>query len=253
MKHNNKSSAGLVAAVAAWAIILLLAGVTTDPAMLSRTAIAGPMSDTGITAATTTTTTPGNGQERIAVGAGNLTVSINQFSPSTIEIQPGQSVTFYAPSGSTELHNVILDLSNGTAISSLELAFILPSGVSPEALPLAPPDNFGEPIVQNMSDGRQSIIAFNKALFYPSVLNQNGNISYLQEHELIQKMEQATQQGSFLPFLSTNYTLQGTEKIVNSGLILDVAGFGLPEQGGGAESAPVQSTADNSTNPQGEF
>src|SRR5919109_2525178 len=245
MKHNNKSSAGLVAAVAAWAIILLLAGVTTDPAMLSRTAIAGPMSDTGITAATTTTTTPGNGQERIAVGAGNLTVSINQFSPSTIEIQPGQSVTFYAPSGSTEIHNVVLDLSNGTARSSVELAFLLSSGVSPEAFQLAPPNNFGEPIIQNMSDGRQAIIALNKVLFHPSVVNQNGDVTYLQEQEFIQQIEQGVQQGLLMPPLSANYTMQGTERVVSSGLILDIMGFGVLEQqgaqqGGGAEGQQQQ-------------
>jgi plastocyanin len=251
MKHN-KGSTGAFGAAAAAAVILL-AGITTDPAILYQTAIAGPMSDAGITPATTTTTTTvNNTQHGVAVGGGNLTMSINQFSPSSIQIRPGESITFYAPSGSTELHNVILDLSNGTAISSLSLHFILPSGFSPGALQLAPPDNFGEPIIQNMSDGRQSIIAFNKALFYPSVVDQNGNVSYLQEHELIQKMEQATQQGSFLPLLSTNYTLQGTEKIVSSGLILDLAGFGLPERGGGAEAAPVQSTTGNSTSPQGE-
>ena len=57
-----------------------------------------------------------------------------------------------------------------------------------------------------------------------------------------------------MPPLSANYTLQGTEKIVSSGLILDFAGFGLPEQAsGGGEAVPVQSTSDNSTNPQEEF
>jgi plastocyanin len=158
-------------------------------------------------------------------------VSINQFSPSTVQIQPGQCVNFYAPSGSTELHNVLFDLSNGTAISSVELAFILPPGFSPEALQLAPPDNFGEPIIQNISGGMQSIIALNKVIFHPSTIDQNGQASYLQERELIQLMEQGAQQGLFLtPSLSANYTMQGTELIVSSGLILDVMGFAPLEQ-----------------------
>jgi hypothetical protein len=174
-------------------------------------------------------------------------VSINQFSPSTIEIQPGQSVTFYAPSGSTELHNVVLDLSNGTAISSVELAFLLSSGVSPEAFQLAPPNNFGEPIIQNMSDGRQAIIALNKVLFHPSVVNQNGDVTYLQEQEFIQQIEQGVQQGLLMPPLSANYTMQGTERVVSSGLILDITGFGAlqEEQGaqqGGAEGQQQQPT-----------
>ena len=213
------------------------------------------MTDAGkITTISATTTTANNTQHTIAVGGGNLTMSINQFLPSTINIHPGESVTFNAPSGSTEFHNVILDLSNGTALSSLESPFILPSGVSPETFQLAPPNNFGEPIIQNMSDGRQSIIALNKVLFNPSVVNQNGNASYLQEPEFIQKIDQARLQGTYMPPLSANYTLQGTEKIVSSGLILDFAGFGLPEQAsGGGEAVPVQSSADNSTNPQEEF
>ena len=191
-----------------------------------------PMSDAGITTTTATnTTSAANAQHRVAVGGGNLSVSINQFSPSTVQIQPGQSVTFYAPSGSTELHNVLFDLSNGTAISSVELAFILPPGFSPDALQLAPPDNFGEPIIQNISGGRQAIIALNKILFHPSTVDQNGHASYLQERELIQLMEQARQQGLFLsPSLSANYTIQGTELVVSSGLILDVLGFAPLEQ-----------------------
>ena len=180
-----------------------------------------------------------------------MTLSINQFSPSVMNIQPGENVTFYAPSGSTEIHNVIFDLSNGTAISDIELPFILPPGVPSEALQLAPPNNIGEPIIQNTSDGRQEIIALNKVAFHPSVVNQNGNVSYLQEHEFMQQIEQGRQQGLYMPPLSANYTMQGTEKIVSSGLILDLTGFGTPEQGGGGEggeTVPSQSTADNSTN-----
>jgi hypothetical protein len=181
-------------------------------------------------------------------------VSINQFSPSTVQIQPGQSVTFYAPSGSTELHNVLFDLSNGTAISSVELAFILPPGFSPDALQLAPPDNFGEPIIQNISGGRQAIIALNKILFHPSTVDQNGHASYLQERELIQLMEQGRQQGLFLvPSLSANYSMQGTEVVVSSGLILDVLGFAPleQEQEGQQQAGTAEGQQQQEPTPQG--
>jgi plastocyanin len=180
----------------------------------------------------TTTNSTGNIPGGVAVGGGNLTVAINQFIPSAMEIRPGQNVTFYAPSGSTELHNVVLDLTNGSAISSIELAFILPSGFSAEALELAPPDNYGEPIIQNMSDGRQAIVALNKVLFHPSTINQQGEATFLHEQELIQQMQQGAQQGSAIPPpLSANYTMQGTEVIVSSGLVLDVMGFAPLGQG----------------------
>jgi plastocyanin len=231
----NKRIAGVIVvavAVAVSAIVLLVGPITGNGPTPTIQGTFEPIGDVGITTTTpTNTTSAANAQHRVAVGGGNLSVAINQFLPSTVQIQPGQSVTFYAPSGSTELHNVLFDLSNGTAISSIELAFILPPGFSPETLQLAPPDNFGEPIIQNISGGRQSIIALNKVLFHPSAVSQEGHASYLQERELIQLMEQGDQQGMLLPpSLSANYTIQGTEAVVSSGLILDVMGFAPLEQ-----------------------
>ena len=166
-----------------------------------------------------------------------------------IDIQSGENVTFYAPSGSTEIHNVIFDFSNATAISDVSLPFILPPGISSKELQLAPPNNIGEPINQNTSDGRQEIIALNKVAFHPSVVNQNGNVSYLQEQEFMQQIEQARLQGLYMPLLSANYTMQGTEKMVSSGLILDLMGFEILEPGGrGGDTVPAQSTSGNSTN-----
>jgi plastocyanin len=256
----NKRSGGVIGAAIAAAVVALvfLVGPLTGNAPTPMTQGSfDPMSDVGIATTTTNTTSAANAQHRVAVGGGNLSVAINQFSPPTVQIQPGQSVTFYAPSGSTELHNVLFDLSNGTAISSVELAFILPPGFSPDALQLAPPDNFGEPIIQNISGGRQAIIALNKILFHPSTVDQNGHASYLQERELIQLIEQGRQQGLFLPpSLSANYTMQGTEVVVSSGLILDVMGFAPIEQEQGGQQAGTaegqqQQQQQESTTPQG--
>jgi plastocyanin len=241
---GSKSIKNIIVIVVAAAVILTW--FMTDPAILSRATVPEPTSDRG-TATTTTNTV--NAQGRVAVGGGNLTLSINQFSPSVIDIQSGENVTFYAPSGSTEIHNVIFDFSNATAISDIALPFILPPGISSKDLQLAPPNNIGEPVNQNTSDGRQEIIALNKVAFHPSVVNQNGNVSYLQEQEFMQQIEQARLQGLYMPLLSANYTMQGTEKMVSSGLILDLMGFGIPEPGGGGgDTVPAQSTSGNSTN-----
>jgi plastocyanin len=226
----NKSFRNII--IVAAALVALLAWFTIDPATLSRQTIPEapqPMSGSGIptstTTATVTNTTTDNGQRRIAVGGGNVTVSINQFSPSAMEVQSGESVTFYAPAGSTEIHNVVFDLSNETVTTDLELRFLLPAGVSSEALQLAPPNNVGGPIIQNMSDGRQAIVALNKVAFHPSAVDENGNVVYLGEDEFLRLMEQARQQGSFMPPFSANYRMLGTEKMVSSGLILDLLGF----------------------------
>ena len=268
--------AGSIAVVAT--MILIIASIAAPALLLTQTAIASiedeqssstTTNDTNMTATTSTgnTTTPTASDnattERVAVGGGNITFSVNQFSPQTIEIQPGESVTFFAPEGSIELHNVIFDLTNGTTISDLWLPFTLPSDVlggevptdvSEELLP-APPYNLGEPIIQNMTtDGiTQTIIGLNKVAWQPAVVDQNDNVIYLEEEELRQQMvqvEEAFEGGPQPSPLSTSYTMDGTERIVSSGIILDVNGFAaleelFPEEGGGAAPQEELSAQDN--------
>lgn len=231
-------------------MIFIMTAYISGPALLfAQTAIAsideqGGSSTTAATNntdTTTTTTAPDNAARRVAVGGGNISISINQFSPQTTEIQPGESVTFFAPSGSTEVHNVIFDLSNGTTISGIGVPFTLPSGqfsieaftdVAEELLP-ASPYNLGEPIIQNMPNDTQAIVGFNKIAFYPAVVDQNGNVAYLEEEELsnqMLQMQQAFEQGTPMPSpLSANYTMGGTESVVSSGIVLGVNEFRPPQ------------------------
>jgi hypothetical protein len=87
---------------------------------------------------------------------------------------------------------------------------------------LLPPFNVGKPILTQAPDGREAIVALNKDAFYPSVLDANNQTSYLNETEDIQ------------------YTMNGTEKVINSGIIFSE----LPPIG-----APMNetTTTDNST------
>jgi plastocyanin len=221
MTSTNKkiNSIFYVGSVIAAAAILIAAGVTGS-ALLTPQQVTASMDNTI------------EAEERVAVGGildGNLTISVNQFSPAAAEIQTGESVTFYAPDNSTEVHNVVIDMSNDSILSGLELPFILPQGVEPEQqLELAAPFNFGDPIIQEQQpDGREAIISLNKAVYYPTVADQENNTRYLidvEEHH--QLVEEARQQGLFEPHdLSANYTVNGTEMVVTSGIILDVGGF----------------------------
>ncbi|HJU33569.1 MAG TPA: hypothetical protein VJ695_00460 [Nitrososphaera sp.] len=234
-------------------LILMVASICAPASLFTQTAIASTAVDGGIAGTTgpTTTTSPDNGTQRVAVGGGNTTFSINQFAPQRLQIQPGESVTFFAPPGSIEVHNVIFDLTNGTTVSDIGVPFMLPSDivggevptdVSEELLP-APPYNLGEPIIINTTTGSttQAIIGFNKVAFYPTVVDQNGNVRYLEEEELSRQMlqmGQAFEQGAPMPSpLSTSYTIDGTENVVSSGIVLDVNGFAaleelFPEEGG---------------------
>ena len=250
-------------------VILIIASISASALLLTQTATASIDKQGGttnydtdmtITAATTTTTNTSTGiitistapdnatQQQVAVGGGNITNSINQFLPQTVEIQPGESVTFSASNGSTEVHNVIFDLTNGTTILDVGVPFTLPTealggevptDVSEEVLP-ALPNSVAEPIIQNTSDGTQSIIGLNKIAFYPAVVDQVGDVTYLDEEELRRQMEEVSmqQQGMFIPSnLSTSYTMDNTERVVSSGIILDVSGFAaLEEAGGGRRS-----------------
>ncbi len=239
MKNSFHAGSIIIAAM----IILIMESTILDPTTLlfTQTAIASTARQ-GET--TTTTTVPGNATtQRVAVGGGNLTLSINQFSPQTVEIQPGETVTFFAPPGSLEVHNVIFDFSNGTIISDIGVPFVLPSdglggevatNAAEELVP-APPYNLGEPIIQNVSGGTtQAIIGFNKVAYYPTVVDQNGNVRYLEEEELkrqMLQMGQAFEQGTTMPSpLSTSYTMNGNESVVSSGILLDVNGFAALEE-----------------------
>jgi plastocyanin len=254
--------------IAAMTVILIIASISASALLLlTQTATAsidkrGGMTnyDTDMTTITTTTTStstgiitistaPDNATQQVAVGGGNITNSINQFLPQTAEIQPGESVTFSASNGSTEVHNVIFDLTtNGTTTTMLDVGvpFTLPTealggevptDVSEELVP-ALPNSLAEPIIQNMSDGTQAIIGFNKIVFYPAVVDQNGNVGYLDEEELRRQMEASMQQqGMSIPSnLSTSYTMDNTERVVSSGIILDVSGFAALEEAGGGRS-----------------
>jgi plastocyanin len=220
MKNKNTNNGIFYASSIIVAAAILIAAGVTGSALLTPQQVLASVDNTI------------EAEERVAVGGildGNLTVSVNQFSPAAVEIQTGETVTFYAPDNSTEVHNIVIDMSNGTIISGNELPFILPQGADPEQqLELAPPFNFGEFIIQEQQpDGSQAIITLNKAVYYPTVADQENNTRYLidvEEHE--QLVEEARQEGFFEPQnLSANYTLNGTEIVVTSGIILDVGGF----------------------------
>lgn len=138
-------------------------------------------------------------------------------------------------------------MTNGTTILDVGVPFTLPTealggevptDISEEVLS-AVTNSVAEPIIQNMSDGTQAIMSLNKIAFYPAVVDQNGDVTYLDEEELRRQMEVSMQQqGIFIPSnLSTSYTMDNTERVVSSGIILDVSGFAaLEEAGGGGRS-----------------
>jgi len=222
--------------------------------------------DTNMAATTATTTgitgpTIGNStSQRVAVGGRKYDYFDQSILAANSTNSIRRSVAFFAPNGSTEVHNVIFDQSNGTTTSDIGVPFTLPPGVSQEAptdvsqelLP-ALPYNLGEPIIQNTStasDGTtQVIVGFNKIAFYPSVVDQYGNVGYLEGEEEFSSQigggESSTHQEMFmLANLSTSYTMDSTETLVSSGIILDVRGFAELNEGAVQEQQATTATGE---------
>lgn len=167
----------------------------------------------------TQTTTQGE-SVRVAVGEGsNFTVQYYTFTPQTVEINAGESVTWYSPAEFSELHTVTFVLDQNV-MSEIIVPFAVSGGET--NFELLPPSNVGKPILTQAPDGREAIIALNKDAWYPSVLDANNQTNYLNETEDIQ------------------YTMNGTEKVINSGIIFPE----LPPMGAALNET---TTTDNST------
>jgi plastocyanin len=195
----------------------IIVGISSWMSLSSR-----PNTDNNSGINTSIKTTASNNQagnvHAVQVGGGNAALSYNVFTPNSLTINVGESVTFYAPNDSSfEVHNVIFDLTNHTAISNSYVPFILPPGIeSMQDFRLAPPNNVGAPIIQNLSDDKQAIVALNKIVYHPSVIYANGSTRYLLEGQTASNTGNPQSQ-------SISYTFNGTERIVSLGIIIDTS------------------------------
>jgi plastocyanin len=116
---------------------------------------------------------------------------------------------------------------------------VLPFAVSGETdFELLPPFNVGEPIMIQAPDGREAIVALNKHVFYPAVVDANDQTTFLNGTDI-------------------QYTMDGTEKAINSGIILppmppigEAAGQNTTASSAGAEEIPPEAAEMNETTSQ---
>src|ERR687896_241680 len=181
---SNLYHVGILAAT-----LLVLSGpasfaTTTDPTQLTDT--------------TEQIQTSPNGIARVAVGEGsNATVQYYTYNPQTVEINAGESVTWFTPAEFPDIHTVTF-VQDPNLRSDLILPFV---PTAPTDFELLPPFNAGEPILIPTPDGREAIVAVNKHVFYPTVLDANNQTTYLQGMDI-------------------QATLNSTVKALNSGIIL---------------------------------
>jgi plastocyanin len=162
------------------------ATTTTDPTQLTGT--------TG----QTETSTEGNVRVSVAEGS-NATVQYYTFTPQSVEINAGESVTWFSPAEFVDIHTVTF-LQDPSIVSGIFLPFAAPDGGITD-LELLPPFNLGDPVIIQAPDGTEAIVAMNKHAWYPAVLDANNQTTYLQGTDI-------------------QATLNSTVKALNSGIIL---------------------------------
>jgi plastocyanin len=133
---------------------------------------------------------------KVEAGRGNASAIIDHFFPQITEIKIGQSITWYNPTQVAEPHTVSFALDTKTMTGPVAPFAINPS--STRFMPI-PPDSNNEPV---KVPGKDNVVAvaLNARSFIPTVIDSQGGVKH------------------FAP--NAAYTMDGTEKYVNSGWLL---------------------------------
>jgi plastocyanin len=137
----------------------------------------------------------------VSIGEGsNATVQYFTFTPQTIEINAGETVTWFSPDEFVDIHTVTF-VPDPTIQSDILLPFAIPAGSNATNFELLQPFNLGEPLIIPAPEDREAIVALNKLAWYPAVVDTNNQTTYLEGADI-------------------QATLNSTVKVLNSGIIL---------------------------------
>jgi plastocyanin len=141
------------------------------------------------------------------IGVGNAAIIL--FSPQQVQINAGQSVTWYNPTPVPEPHTATFVLDNNDnksyaadLIAPFTISTTTTTSNSTQIMPLIPNSN-SEPL---MTPDNNAIIAINKRAYNPVVVIEDStttgekNVTYMKQN--------------------ANYSMSGTEDYVNSGWLL---------------------------------
>ncbi len=202
----NMYYAGLLAAIL---LVLVASGPSTFATITESTQLPQTTDQSEVS---------GEGITTVAIGEGsNGTIQDYAYTPQTVEINAGDSVTWYSPSEISDIHTVTF-VGDPTIITDIILPFAVPSGATD--FELLPPFNQGEALVVPAPDGREAIVALNKNAWYPAIVGVNNQTTYFNGTDI-------------------EVTLNSTLKAVNSGIIVPA----MPSTGG----APPNSTETDTT------
>jgi plastocyanin len=160
--------------------------------LLTMTVLAVTYLNNGTANAATTT----GDSVKVAAGGGNGTGPLTAFYPKNIEIKVGQSVTWHNPTTVGEPHTVTFVMDNSTFSG-----VVSPMAVSNTTKFMSiPPGSNNAPILLPGKNGTNTIIAINARTFNPVVIDSSDNVKFMNPNSI--------------------YSMNGTEKYVNSGWFL---------------------------------
>jgi plastocyanin len=137
---------------------------------------------------------------RVKAGAGNASAVEIAFIPQNIEIKAGQTVNWYNPTGVSEPHTVTF-FKETNQFPPFLAPFSAPA--STEFNPLVSSPNLEPLTVTNNDTATKTVVIANARSLSPIVVDSTGqNVTYLP--------------------INANYTMDGTERYLNSGWIWPV-------------------------------
>lgn len=136
-----------------------------------------------------------NGIFKVRAGAGGPTAPLTAFFPQTAHIKVGETVEWNNLSNVGEPHTITF-VQDQSQFANFETAFVAKNVEGFE--PVTPGEN-AEPITFPGPEGQTVIVAANARSINPTVVSADGTATYLAPNN--------------------SYTLDGTEKYVNSGFV----------------------------------
>ncbi len=138
----------------------------------------------------------GNETMQIAAGGGDYSAPFTVYVPDNAEVKVGQAVNWYNPTDVGEPHTVTFVMDNSTMAGVVSPLFVS----NTTTFASSPPNSNNEPIVLPGPNGTNTLIALNARTFNPVAIDSSGNVEFMNPN--------------------ANYTMDGTEKYVNSGWFL---------------------------------
>lgn len=137
-----------------------------------------------------------NGTFKVLAGAGGHAAPFTKYFPQKAEIKVGESVVWYNPTRVPEPHTVTFIFDNKYA-NDLASPFSMSNKTEFSAFP---PGSNAEPVIMPDKNGTNLVIGINARALNPSLIDSAGNGTMLAPN--------------------SKYVMKGTEKYVNSGMIL---------------------------------